>query len=570
MGGFVGDRGSIIPGSPRYSSGQRYLVFLRRTADGWATYGFGLGKFEFNDNGYGRPTLARAHIIEGIFGWDEATNSPHVERTRDADGFLRFVRVLVANPTAPAREQYFAFGGETVHTLSFSVRPEVSAPGGLNGSTAMSAAMSNWSGAGAGVNYAVGTSNPSATGGLSVPDRINAILFNDPCGIVPSGVAALGGFSAVSGTYKISPDTVTTYETPTEVDVVVGKNFSTNQATFNGLMTHEVGHTLGFRHSDKTADDSGPCVLPSPCTSNAIMNSSIAFNLQTLQQWDLDAVRIVYGNQTGNRPDYLFPGNPRWPTPSVTFDFCYGATITTQPSGATIVSGSQTTLTVAATGTNPTYQWYIDNSPGAATLVAGGTSSSLNVSPSTTTKYFVQVRACPSSCIQPVNSNVVTVTVTGCTPPTVPAPTAAPSSIASGQSSTLTANAAGSGPFTYQWFVGNSGNTTSPINGQTNSSVTVSPTTTTSYWVRVTGQCAPLADSPATTVTVGACVPPSAPAPNASPSTISSGQSSTLSVSPTGTSPFTYQWFVGNSGDQSNPIIGATNSSTSVSPTATT
>src|SRR4051794_5627282 len=39
-GGFVSDRAMIIPGSPRYADGKRYTVFLRRTPDGWATYGF--------------------------------------------------------------------------------------------------------------------------------------------------------------------------------------------------------------------------------------------------------------------------------------------------------------------------------------------------------------------------------------------------------------------------------------------------------------------------------------------------------------------------------------------------
>src|SRR5207302_318897 len=95
--------------------------------------------------------------------------------------------------------------------------------------------------------------------------------------------------------------------------------------------------------------------------------------------------------------------------------------------------------------------------------------------------------------------------------------------------------ASGTSPFTYQWYTGTSGNTSSPIGGATNSTVNVSPTTTTSYWVRVTGQCAPTVNSNAATVTVNAsCTPPSISVQPAG-TTITSGQSANLSVTPGGT-----------------------------------
>lgn len=573
LGGIIGERGALIPGSPRYTAGKRYMVFLRSTPDGWATYGFGLGQFEYRDDPKAGQILTRGGINEGIGGWDENGNSTHIEESRAATAFQTFVRTLVDSPDAPAFDQYFIRPGDgTLHSSSYLPRPTVSVPGGLDGMTGMSVGTSNWTNTNKGVHYGVGSSNPNAGGGLSPgqADGVNTILFNDPCGLVPQGVAALGGISAVGGNYHVPPDNSTNYVNITEVDVVVGKNFSTNQATFNGLMTHEIGHTLGFRHSDQNGSG-GACT--SPCTSNAIMNSVIAFNLQTLQQYDLDAIGTVYGGQTGSftPKDYLLTDNPRWQTPpTLNFAYCFGATINTQPSNVTITTGQQTTLTVGATGTSATYQWYVGNSGTTTTPAANGTTSSLIVSPASTTNYWVQVKACPSSCLQPVNSNTATVTVTACTPPSAPAPNANPSTIASGQSSTITASPTGSGPFTYQWYTGNSGVTTNPIAGATNSTVQVSPTTTTSYWVRVTGQCAPPADSPVATVTVAPCVPPSASTPIASPSSIPNGQSSTLSVSPSGTSPFTYQWYIGASGVTTSPVAGATNSSVNVSPSVTT
>lgn len=42
---------------------------------------------------------------------------------------------------------------------------------------------------------------------------------------------------------------------------------------------------------------------------------------------------------------------------------------------------------------------------------------------------------------------------------------------------------------------------------------------------------------------------------------VSTGDSATVSVVATGTSPITYQWYLGSSGDTSNPILGAVGSS---------
>jgi hypothetical protein len=70
--------------------------------------------------------------------------------------------------------------------------------------------------------------------------------------------------------------------------------------------------------------------------------------------------------------------------------------------------------------------------------------------------------------------------------------------IASGASTTLSVTASGTAPLTYQWFAG-----TTAINGATSSSVTVSPTTTTTYFVRVTNSCG-VVDSATATVTIAA------------------------------------------------------------------
>jgi hypothetical protein len=122
----------------------------------------------------------------------------------------------------------------------------------------------------------------------------------------------------------------------------------------------------------------------------------------------------------------------------------------------------------------------------------------------------------------------------------------------------LSVSASGSAPKTYQWYIGNSGDTSTPIGGATsNSFTTPSLTETTTYWVRATNPFG-TADSDSATVMVGAA--PIAPTFTLQPadSSISSGETETLVVEVDGTLPITFQWYAGNSGDTSSPIGGAT------------
>ena len=585
LGGAVGNRVTLIPGSPRYDDGKRYLVFLRTNNLGeWVTYGFALGKFEFISDLRGRELLTRGANDEEIYGLDESDGSLHVERLRGGPEFVTFVAARVESD-APARESYFVNRSDVVfatfpefvprasafvpHTLatrpdyllscgSFPCRWQSPAASfvhccsaqlggtGLDGPSASSAAMGSWNSAGAGISYSLTGQDLSANHGFQ-SDGKKGILFNDPNNEVSGGVA-VGGITLTNGQYQLSDGF--TYFRTSEVDVVVGRNLPSfvDQPLFIQLLTHELGHTLGFRHADQTASGSGACQSPSPCASigQAIMASVIPKpnSIGNLGQWDLDAAQTVYGSGP----------------------VCTNPNITGQPGDTTITSGQQTTLTVTATGTNLTYQWYVGISGDTSTQAQNGTGSQLTVAPTATTKYWVKVSGCSTS----VNSNTATVTVNPpvCVPPNSSAPNASPSSIPSGQSSTLSVNPTGTGPFSYQWYVGNSGVTTNPINGQTNSSVTVSPTVSTNYWVRITGQCAPVKDTLATLVTV-TCSPIGSAGVTAQPQTINAGQSSTLSFTTAGTGPFNIQWYAGNPGDTSHPINGANGTSTVVSPTAT-
>ncbi|MGO9991142.1 MAG: hypothetical protein ACLPTF_01330 [Steroidobacteraceae bacterium] len=109
--------------------------------------------------------------------------------------------------------------------------------------------------------------------------------------------------------------------------------------------------------------------------------------------------------------------------------------------------------------------------------------------------------------------------------PTLTKNVATPPNVISGQPSTITAaTPSGPGPFTYQWYQGNAGDTTSPILGATQASFTTPAlATTTSYWAQITGTNGIVEDTATTTITVAAAPPAVLTAALASTSVDASG-----------------------------------------------
>lgn len=90
---------------------------------------------------------------------------------------------------------------------------------------------------------------------------------------------------------------------------------------------------------------------------------------------------------------------------------CVPASIATHPASVAIWSGTTTQLTVVAGGTSPTYQWYTGASGDTSAPIGGATSATLNVTPASTTNYWVRVTTSCSGVVS-VDSNTATVTVT--------------------------------------------------------------------------------------------------------------------------------------------------------------
>jgi hypothetical protein len=153
--------------------------------------------------------------------------------------------------------------------------------------------------------------------------------------------------------------------------------------------------------------------------------------------------------------------------------------VSSSASPATICAGKSSTLSISGgkLGTGANWEWYSGGCSG--TPVASG--SSISVSPSKSTTYFVRAEG---TCNSTLCRNVV-VTVSDTSVPAVSV-TATSTAICRAQNTTLSLNGGSLGiGATWKWYRGSCGGTSVG----TGSSVTVSPTSTTTYFVRAEGSC---------------------------------------------------------------------------------
>src|SRR5204863_3771604 len=107
------------------------------------------------------------------------------------------------------------------------------------------------------------------------------------------------------------------------------------------------------------------------------------------------------------------------------------------------------------------------------------------------------------------------------------------------------------GTISYQWYSG-----TTPLTGETASSLAVHPAATSTYWVRATNSCGASIDSDTITIAVTPC---DAPAIFVQPvgGDVLSGTTGSLAVIDGGSAPLRYQWYEGSRGDTARPVPNA-------------
>ena len=533
IGGVAGQRFTFISDSAAYTPGERVMVFLRKRDDGtYFTTSMAMGKFSFTRNARGEAIVTR--------DVSELPGDP----ARKADAFARFVRggkseayattltpiatALHPNPLAstPASAYCLVFGsplrwngGESV-PIHFYVTGSM--PNVPNAAGNIAAGLSAWTGdPDATIVLAGGDAPPSGTSATPTFDRVNVIYLNQapPPGnsICDNAVFCTIDSGNTDTTHPFHGETFISIQ---DADIVMGGSATPSQ--FEALITHELGHAIGFRHSDQG----------SPSTFQAIMASSINQALgSTLQQWDHDAVATVYGNG-----------------PS-----CVAPTSVSISGGGTIPSGQSTTLTTIVTGGNGTftYAWF-DGSLNDTSHPVGTNSPTFTTPSITATKnYWVKVT---NNCGN-VSAQTTVAPQDTCTPPSV---TTQPSSvmILAGGTTTLTVVASGSQILNYQWYQATStADTTKPVG--TNSPFFTTPplTQTTSYWVKVSNTCG-FANSNVAVVSVeGPCGKLPAFSIQPSSATIAAGTQTYLIAFATDAT--SYQWYKGNLGDTSTPVTGS-------------
>lgn len=350
-GGTDGSRFTIVESSAHFAVGEEYLVFLTPRGDAWTPTDMVLGKFRPALTSAGYSVLVRDE--DDIVGWSR-DGKIHREPIRLEEEFVRFIEDRVAD--RPSKAAY------TVEAQEVLPYPQPRSGRYVPESNALFAAPtysiqfvgcdnSRYGGRrttvdmDAGITYVKNdaqTLSGAADGGVSTienglnawnsdcesavkityggtaanlvdgDDGINAVVFNDPVGdLVPgnwtgSGTIAIA-FSSGNATHTFdSADFVSLSDT----DIVFQNGYTASEASLATAMTHEIGHTIGLRHSNqhfnKNCSVEAGCVLAcgstpacdpavSECTSTAIMNSSVNSSLNfTLQTWDQHAVNALY------------------------------------------------------------------------------------------------------------------------------------------------------------------------------------------------------------------------------------------------------------------------------------
>lgn len=423
LGGIVGTRVMGVSGGVQYTPGERVLVFLSRGGDGnLTTYGLSLGKMRSMRNAAGERIFLRD--MQGSVGLGRDGHSAHIEIPRNEDLFVGFIRRTIAREQRDREPQR---PRDTRTNANSRIEPdyfqrEAAATEGLTAITnadfeqttnshyppsAYTQGTFRWDifDRGGSVTYyasgtqpgydAIGaaqralaawTNDPSSNvnlvyGGTRtagfVQDGINAIVFNSSTDVPSGAIGYAKWWANATHTYKGE-----TFYSISEGDVVMRSGLSVSATAFEEAVTHEVGHTLGFRHSDQGT----------PASQDAVMRSLVSGRFgSSLGPWDRDAVSHVYGSGT-----------------VVTPPPCTPPTITSQPASTTITRGGSVTLSVAVSGTSPfTYQWYIGTAGNTASPLSGSNSPSITVSPTATSSYWVRItNACGTA-----NSTTVTITV---------------------------------------------------------------------------------------------------------------------------------------------------------------
>jgi hypothetical protein len=283
-GGEVGGLRAVVDGAPEWTRGERALLFLRARPDGsLATTALALGKYAVDDAGGTARAVRRAPVRDArplVALMARVAALATGSHRRRGDGRAG---IAIEPPTLSRVTEAFTLARNDSGVPSRWFEPDCGraivydqAGSDTSFGDAMSvAAIANataaWSGvAGAGLLLASGTlvtPAPTTIGGIV--DGRNTVVFDDPFGEVPelvncTGVLAVGGFIAAS--ISSLPETSRTVGGESfmkifEGDLVVNPGLAdclSGPLALEEVLTHEIGHTIGFGHSSEDPNEPDP------------------------------------------------------------------------------------------------------------------------------------------------------------------------------------------------------------------------------------------------------------------------------------------------------------------------
>jgi hypothetical protein len=291
------------------------------------------------------------------------------------------------------------------------------------------------------------------------------------------------GALAVAGTYHTVSAATAALQSPSTIQGTVGTTLS--------YQIRIVGPNVGFPQSwtvdGQNFNSSGSTTAGMPPGLTMSLTTGIIRGSPT-EGGSFPVTITAYENRNERGHSITF---------TLTFNIAGGVappTITTQPTGGTVMAGSSFTFTVVAAGSGLAYQWQHGESD-----LPGATSSSLilnSVTLADAGNYTVAV----SNSAGTLASDVATLTVTPAFTPTTITVQPAGASLHAGETLNISVTATGPGALKYQWQKEGT-----PLADQTNPNLTIASVTSAnagSYTVVVTGSDATVTSSAAAVAVV--------------------------------------------------------------------
>ncbi|MFQ5572527.1 MAG: hypothetical protein ACE5G0_22870, partial [Rhodothermales bacterium] len=317
-GGVSDGVGWMVAGSPRFSEDTVYLLFLNRRGRVWQPRMLAYGLLErtlARDGSVVLSHIAEHHELELLPRPDGTLSEP--VGTYYEEPLLRHLREVVTartvwdqrqalvplalHPTTHAASKtsdtipspcvYMSYDGYTIRWNTFDNGQPVTVyaeeSGGSAEVTAVQNGLSAWNSFGDIDLHWGGTSpyTPDCSDGRASPGDLAAdqglVQYDDPCSEIPdlascSGTLAIGGSFFMVGPTGRHAHRGLEWNTSTIGYVIVNNDVATclSSNQYRLMMTHELGHTLGFDHIPVA---SGASIMnPSCCNDITVIDQNCA------------------------------------------------------------------------------------------------------------------------------------------------------------------------------------------------------------------------------------------------------------------------------------------------------